>query len=323
MYYGVKSEFTSDDMKKIAAENLKTKTEIDIEEAERLKQSKPLHVCITNASSAVSYGMINFLAQGDVLGENTEVSLRLLDSAGHLEYLTGVQMESTDMAHPLLRNVSVTCDAETAFKDCSAIVFLDNLVREKEESDESWLKKNNEVFANYGKVLDKVASTDVKILIAGNGPINFNAYMMMQNATRIPKSNIVAVARGVENQAKAIIANRLNVNTAGVVDTIIWGNINGSYVADVSRARVHGYEGAITGPPSFSVSVVEMVHDDKWLAGEFLEMLKKHRSMMEEMLRHPAAMAQAAALCSFVRDWWHGTPEGQIFSLGVCSEGRL
>ena len=52
------------------------------------------------------------------------------------------------------------------------------------------------------------------------------------------------------------------------------------------RARVHKFEGAVVGPDWFSLPVPEMVHDDKWLDGEFLELLSGRKELVESTLTH-------------------------------------
>lgn len=264
-YYNIKSDFTSDDMEKIATENETTKKEIDEENSYYSSLSKPVKVCITNASSAISYGMIHAIAKGECLGEETEISLVLLDSEDKQEELEGIKMEAFDLACPLLRNVTVTTDVNAAFKDCVAIILLDDLEQQDEESKDEWLKRNSSHFVQYAKVIKERACKSVKVIVAGNGPVNFNAYMMQENSLKHLKENIVAMSRMVENRAKAVIAEKLKVNSADVVDVIVWGNPNGHHYLDVNKARVHRYDGAIWGPPSFSLSATEMVADDKWL----------------------------------------------------------
>lgn len=39
-------------------------------------------------------------------------------------------------------------------------------------------------------------------------------------------------------------------------------------------------------------------------------------------MKHSASMSRAAAIETTMAHWWNGTPEGQIFSLVVTSEGR-
>ncbi|XP_046381938.2 putative malate dehydrogenase 1B isoform X2 [Haliotis rufescens] len=320
-YYGVQSAMTSDDMTKVAEENKVTKTEVDEEIETHLALSQPLAVCITNASSPVCYNLINVIASGEVFGESTELAIRLCDSEEKREYLSGVEMEAYDLAHGLLRDVKIVCDVREAFTDCSIILLLDELEMQEEEPREEWLKRNAEYFTNYASVINEVAAKNAKVLLAGNGPLNFNACMMLKNAPNIPRQNIVAHSRMVENYAKSVVGDRLSVNPSGVVDLIVWGNINSKHYIDVTKARVHGYDGAIWGPPSYSVSAQEMIHNDKWIEKEYVELVEARRSTVEAALGHPASMAHASAVATTLKHWTNGTPKGQMFSLGVCSEG--
>ncbi|XP_053408985.1 putative malate dehydrogenase 1B isoform X2 [Mercenaria mercenaria] len=319
-YYGIESELVSNDMTKIAAENAKIKTESDKEEAEYKAHSQPVNVCITNASSHVCYSLLNSLTRGDVLGSNVELMVRLFDNTGEKEYLEGVRMETEDLANGLLRGIKVETDITEAFRDCSVIILLDEILQ-GDKTKEEWIKENSEHFVKYAKVIDKVANKSVKVLVAGAGPVNFNATMMIKNAPNIPRQNFVAMSRLVENHSKSIIAERLKVNTAGVVDLIIWGNPNGQHYIDVSNSRVHGYDGSIIGPDSFSVSGPEMVFDHLWLETEYLDLVKTKQAKAEIAMGHPAVLSQASAINSTLMHWCNGSPSGQIFSLGVCSNG--
>ncbi len=321
-YYGVKSDFTSKDMKLIAQENLQMKIEVE-EEIRQLKaQSKPVHVCLTNAGSAVAYSMVHDIAQGDAIGKDAEIALHLFDEADKTEVMLGVEMEAFDLATTLLRQTLVTSDIKEAFTNCSAIVFLDELLQGEVETKDEWLRRNFELFSSYGQVINEVADQNVKVIVAGDGPVNLNASAIIQNAPNISPQNVVALARMVENQTKAVLSDRLKVNSAGVVDVIVWGNINGTNYVDTSKSRVHGYDGAIWGPPSFSLSAIEMVHDNKWLTTEFEELLANRKKEIRSAQNGVSSASQAAAVVTMMNHWWNGSPQGQIFSLGVSSQGK-
>ncbi|KAL3837166.1 hypothetical protein ACJMK2_022543 [Sinanodonta woodiana] len=320
-YYGIQSDMKSNKMKNVAQENLDFKVEIDTEEEQYKAQSEPLIVCITNASSAVCYAMIEAIGRGDVFGKNIEIKLKLYDSLDKGEYLDGVEMEVHDLALGLLRGVQFTSDIKEAFKDCEAIVLLDSVVKDESMSKETWIKANAALFTNYAKVINEVANRNVRVLLCGDGPINFNAYMMIKNAPNISRQNFVALSGMVENHAKAVMAEKLRVNSAGVVDLIIWGNVTGEHYVDINTCRVHGYDGAIWGPPSFSLPAKEMVFDKKWLETEFPELVRSRQEKELAMTRHPSAMSQASIINTTLEYWWNGSPSGQMFSLAVCSEG--
>ena len=234
-YYNIKSTLNSNDMKLIAKENEVTKQEMDKEVQAYKDLSHPIHVCVTSASRDVSYRLIRSLVNGECFGMDTEISLKLLDSEEAKNSLEGVQMEAFDLAAPLLRKISTHTDPEIAFEDASAIILLDDIEKNEEESEKEWLVRIHEHYCNYAELIDKVAKPDVKILVSGKGPINFIIYMMQEKLSNVPAKNIVGVARLVENHAKAIIANRLNVNSAGVVDLTVWGNVNGTTAIDISK----------------------------------------------------------------------------------------
>lgn len=268
-YYGVQSTQVSDDMRKMAEENKAYKIEEDKEEEAIKALSHPLNVCITNASNQVCYNLINAMAMGDIFGETTEISLHLLDDKANMESLEGLRMEAMDLAHGLLREIIVTSDVSKAFQGCDAIIVMDDLVQKEKESRDDFVKRSVEHHVKYAKVINEKAKKEVKVLLTGTGPTNLNIYMMIQNAPNIPKQNMVGLSRTLENNAKSVVGEKLNVNPSGVVDLIVWGNINGGTYIDLSKCRVHGYDGAIWGPPSFSLPAVEMIWDKKWMENEF------------------------------------------------------
>ncbi|XP_041372017.1 putative malate dehydrogenase 1B [Gigantopelta aegis] len=320
-YYDLESAMTSDDMLKCADENLQTKIEVDVDQKELKSQSTPLHVCVTNASQPVSYSLVTRIVSGEVFGEDAEIALHLLDEKKNADRLSGMELEVYDLAEPLLRQVYVTSDPREAFADCSVIILLDSVDRQEEETRESWLERNADHFSNYAKIINERAGRNCKVLLSGSGPINFNAYMMIKNAPNVPRQNIVGLSRLVENRAKAVMGEKLKVNTADVVNVIVWGSVNGCHYIDVSETRVHRYDGAIWGPPSFSVSAVEMVHNTAWLEKDYIELVKSRHVKVESAVGRKCALAEACAITSMLKHWMDGSPTGQIFSLAIFSEG--
>ena len=319
-YYGITSVKMSDELVNIAEENLQTKIEVDAEEEQRKAEITPLRVCVGGASNDLAYGVLANLAQGEVFGIDREVSIYLLDRAETQEALKGVAMEIQDCSWPLLREVIYTSDPAIAFKDASVVVLLDGMPLTDGGDKREQLISNAKIFKAHGEALDQYAKKDVKVLIGG-GASSVNAFITSKFAPSIPKQNICALARLQENRAKGLLAKKLSVNTAGIKDVIIWGNIGVATTADPRNSRVHGYDGAIWGPhvPGFTRQVPEMVHDDKWLTGEFLETLKKPLENIKNPGTTPSLSGSFSVL-SQLHDLWQGT-SSEIFSLGVFSEG--
>ena len=57
----------------------------------------------------------------------------------------------------------------------------------------------------------------------------------MAMCVQIPRKNFAAVTAALENRAKSVIGQRLDVNTDSIVNVIVWGNINGENYIDTSQ----------------------------------------------------------------------------------------
>lgn len=322
-YYGISSGMLSSDMSTVSSENMETHLSVTAE-AELIKsQSKPLNICITNASSPVVYHMLHEIVSGDVLGREVELGIRLLVGEEETDAARGAGLETTDLACPLLRNISVTSDPNEAINKASLIIIMDDLTQKETESWEDWIKRCGSVYINYGSIISNCAVSDCKVVVAGTGPTNLGAYLIKHEAKNILRQNIIVPSRLPENRAKSAIARRIHVNSSGVVDIIVWGNSGGTTHLDLSKGRVHGCEGAIWGPPSFSRPIKDMVHDDKWLHTEYLQTLKTHKEMLEGVLGHSAAVSEAHSVVATVTDWFSGDNNVDMYSMGVISDGLL
>lgn len=54
--------------------------------------------------------------------------------------------------------------------------------------------KNASIFSEQGKILNEVASKNVKVVVIGN-PANTNCLITMKHAPSIPKENFTALTR--------------------------------------------------------------------------------------------------------------------------------
>ncbi|XP_013807644.1 putative malate dehydrogenase 1B [Apteryx mantelli] len=318
-YYGITSTMLSEEMLDIAEENLQAHIEIEKEEEEIKSLINPLQIWITSASAPTCYHLIPLLANGEVFGMTTEISIHLLDTDQFTEVLCGIVMEAEDMAFPLLRSISKHTEIEEAFLQADVIIVLDDILFKPEVPLlEDCIREVSEVCRVYAHLIEKNAKSGVRVISAGKTFVNLKAMMIMTYGPSIKPENIIALATFWESAAKATLARKLNINAAGVKDVIIWGNVTGWSYIDFSHAKVCGYDSAIWGPPGFSRPLCNVIYDGQ-ICSEFLSV----QSSLSSREYHCVGMSPAHAVATVLRYWYHGSPPGEIVSVGILTEGQF
>ncbi|NXY22649.1 MDHC protein, partial [Atrichornis clamosus] len=319
-YYGITSVTLSEEMLDIAEENLQAHLETVKEDEEVKSLIKPMQIWITSASAPICYQLIPLLANGEVFGMTTEISIHLLDSDQFKEILCSIVMEAEDMAFPLLRSISEHTEIDQAFIEADVIVVLDDVLLNLEVQPlENYIREVSEICQVYAPLIEKNAKSEVRVISSGKTFANLKAMMIMTYGPSIKPENIVAIATSWESAAKAMVARKLNMNTAGVKDVIVWGNITGSNYIDLSHAKLYGYDCAIRGPANFSRPLLNMIYDSEWIHSEFLSA----QSSLSSRVCHCAGMLPAHAVATVLRYWYHGSPSEEIVSVGILSEGQF
>ncbi|KAM6307352.1 putative malate dehydrogenase 1B [Aegotheles albertisi] len=319
-YYGVNSMISSEEMLDIAKENLQAHMEIEKEEEEIKSLIKPLQIWITSASAPICYQLIPLLANGEVFGMTTEISIHLLDTDQFKEVLCGIVLEAEDMAFPLLRSISEHTEIEEAFVQADIIIVLDDVLLNLEvQSLENCIREVSEICQVYAPLIEKNAKSGVRIISAGKTFVNLKAMMIMTYGPTLKPENVIAVASSWESAAKAMLARKLNMNTGGVKDVIVWGNITGCNYIDLSHAKLYGCDSAIWGPANFSHPLLDMIYDSEWIHSEFLSA----QNSLNSQVCHCVGMLPAHAVATVLRYWYHGSPPGEIISVGVLTKGQF
>ncbi|XP_069052621.1 putative malate dehydrogenase 1B isoform X2 [Lepisosteus oculatus] len=323
-YYGVSSDMMTEMMKNIASENLQTKIDVMEEEAYYRSLIKPLHIWITSALSPVCYALLPMLGKRDLFSENTVISLHLLDIGGSEEELCSLKTEAEDLALPIFHEITIHTELSEAFRDADVVLILDDIQPEEDQAlRERAIKELADRCQNYGLLIDSHSHKEVRVVVAGNSYVNLKCLVVMQNAPSINPHQFVATAIQLENEARAQLAKKLNINTADVKDVIVWGNITGNSYIDLQRAKVFRYDGAIFGPPDFSQPVLEVIYDRKWLETDFLASVRSRRCAAEDKMHRPAGLSAANGIATVLQCWNHDSPVDDVLSLGVISEGQF
>jgi malate dehydrogenase len=274
--------------------------------------AEPLHVLITGAAGQIAYSLLYSVAKGDVFGANQPICLTLLDIEAMMGVMTGVVMEMTDCALPLLKSVTPTSDIPTAFKDIDVAILVGAMPRREGMERKDLLKANVRIFKQQGEALSQYAKKTVKVVVVGN-PANTNAFICKMYAKGIPPENFTCLTRLDQNRAQSQIAAKVGVSAQDVRNIIIWGNHSSTQFPDVSHATVH-----VGGK---DIKVPEAVKDDAWLKGEFISCVQTRGAAVIKARKLSSAMSAAKAICDHLHDWWFGTKEGSWVSMGVPSDG--
>uniref|UniRef100_A0A8C5K7A7 Putative malate dehydrogenase 1B n=1 Tax=Jaculus jaculus TaxID=51337 RepID=A0A8C5K7A7_JACJA len=318
LYYGVISSMSTEMMMIIAEENLDTCVEEELEKESLKDVTSPLQVWITSATSSVSYNLIPILVSGEVFGMHTQISLTLFDDKVMEECLKSLVFETEDLASPVLHSVSFCTSVEEAFLHAQVVIVLDENTRKEVYTLESYLRSRVPICRFHGYLMEKNAQNCVKVIVGGKTFVNLKAVLLMKYAPSISK-NIVAVALGVEGQAKATVARKLKTTASCIKDVIVWGNISGNNYIDLRKAKVYNYESAIWGPPQYSQPVLNLIFDSEWVQKEFVETLKN----LTDTGKKYGGILAAHSIATTLKYWYHGSPPGEIVSLGVLSEGEF
>lgn len=272
----------------------------------------PVRVLITGAAGQIAYSLVFMVARGDMFGLDQPVLLHLLDIPPMMEVLNGVVMELEDGAFPLLSGVVATSNIKEAFENVKYALLVGAMPRKEGMERKDLLKANAGIFKEQGRALNEYAARDVKVVVVGN-PANTNALIAQHCAPNLPKENFSALTRLDHNRAKAQISKRLKVPIEHVHNVAIWGNHSSTQYPDVTQAFA-----VVNGA---KVPVRDAVNDDNWLQTEFISTVQQRGGAVIKARKLSSAASAATAIVHHMRDWVLGTPEGEIISMAVPSDG--
>jgi malate dehydrogenase len=270
---------------------------------------RPVHVTVTGAAGQVGYALVFRIASGQLLGPDTPVVLRMLDIEPALPALEGVAMELQDSAFPLLSDMVVTADPETAFDGASWALLVGAMPRREGMERGDLLAANGGIFGPQGRAIAARAASDVRVLVVGN-PCNTNCLIARSNAPDIPAERWFAMTRLDENRARAQLAKRAGVPVSQVTNMAIWGNHSATQYPDAFNARIGGRP------------VPEVIGDQDWLRGEFISIVQKRGAAIIAARKLSSAGSAAAAVIDSVNAIADGTAAGDWTSLAVVSHGE-
>ncbi|HQX64830.1 MAG: malate dehydrogenase [Dokdonella sp.] len=267
----------------------------------------PVRVAVTGAAGQIGYALLFRIAAGDMLGADQPVILHLLEITPALPALEGVVMELNDCAFPTLHGVVATDDPNVAFKDVDYALLVGARPRGPGMERKDLLEANGAIFAPQGKAINAHAKRDVRVLVVGN-PANTNALIAQQNAPDLDPGRFTAMVRLDHNRAISQLAEKTGALNTDIAKVTIWGNHSSTQYPDIHQTTVKG-------KPALSLV------DQAWYSDTFIPLVQQRGAAIIKARGASSAASAASAAIDHMRDWTHGTADGDWVSMGIPSDG--
>jgi malate dehydrogenase len=270
----------------------------------------PIRVAVTGAAGQIGYSLLFRIASGDMLGKDQPVILQLLEIPDEKaqKALKGVMMELDDCAFPLLHGMVPASDPMVAFKDAEVALLVGARPRGPGMERKDLLEANGKIFAPQGQALDRVARRNVRVLVVGN-PANTNCLIAMKNAPSLTPRQFTGMMRLDHNRAVSQVARKIGKEVREIGKITVWGNHSATQYPDIFQAEAQGKK------------IWPMINDPAWLESTFIPTVQKRGAAIIEARGLSSAASAANAAIDHIRDWVHGTREGDWVTMGVPSDG--
>jgi malate dehydrogenase len=269
----------------------------------------PIRVAVTGAAGQIGYSLLFRIASGAMFGPEQPVILHLIEIEPALGALSGVVMELDDCAFPLLKGIVATASLDEGFRGVNWALLVGSVPRKAGMERKDLLGINGKIFIGQGEAIARNAAPDVRVLVVGN-PCNTNCLIAMNHAKSVPAERWFAMTRLDENRAKTALAKKAGVDVTAVTNLAVWGNHSPTMYPDFHNARIDGRP------------VPEAIRDTAWLEGEFLATVQQRGAAIIKARGASSAASAANAVVDTVHALVTPTPEGDWYSVSVCSKGE-
>lgn len=266
---------------------------------------KAARITITGAAGQISYSLIFRIASGEFLGKDQPIILQLLEITPGMNALSGVAMELSDCAFPLVKEIICTDKVDLAFQNSEYAFLVGARPRGPGMERKDLLQANAAIFSEQGKAINNSASKNIKVLVVGN-PANTNALIALKNAPDIDPSQFTAMTRLDHNRAQSQVADKIGSSVSSVENIIIWGNHSATQYPDLHHTMIG------------DKSALDIINND-WYKNELIPCVQQRGAEIIKARGASSAASAANAAINHMRDWALGTDN--CVSMGVFSDG--
>lgn len=117
--------------------------------------------------------------------------------------------------------MTIHTDLDQAFQKADVIILLDEPWCDDTDAEEEEEMKNRRVatmakrYTEYGRLIDTLANKEVKVIVSGDSFVNIRCSLLLDYTHSINSRQFVALATQLQNEARAVVAKKLNVRSAG------------------------------------------------------------------------------------------------------------
>lgn len=268
----------------------------------------PVKVAVTGAAGQIGYSLLFRIASGSTFGPDQPLELKLIEIPDAMKALEGVVMELEDCAFPLVTKITPTAELAEGFGGVDWALLVGSVPRKQGMERKDLLGINGKIFTGQGRAVEKYAAADVRVVVVGN-PCNTNCLIAMNNAKGVPSDRWYAMTRLDENRGKSQLAARAGVHVTAVSNLAIWGNHSSTQYPDFYNAKIGGKP------------VPSVIPDEVWLKNTFIPIVQQRGAAIIKARGASSAASAANAAVDTVRSLVTPTPEGDWYSVGICSDG--
>lgn len=129
--------------------------------------------------------------------------------------------------------MTIHTDLKEAFQKADVIILLDEpwcddtVTEDEEEMKKRKADTMSERYREYGWLIDTRAKKEVKVIVSGDSFVNLRCSILLDCTHSINSRQFVAMATQLENEARAVVAKKLNVRSSGSCCSFsMFGNIS-------------------------------------------------------------------------------------------------
>lgn len=196
-----------------------------------------------------------------------------------------------------------------------------------------WLIRNMSAMFMLSDEINVFAKRDLRVILALDGPVCFNASTLIETCTSIRIQNIVAVTSDIGLGPLKWAAEQANIRLEELSAPPVWGYIGINQFIDLRSTIIcsdvyRPYQRVIRNKGGSTLPLGTIETELRFAAylieepEKALETAVSGRKKIKKYLHRPPMLAKVRALITLLKLWYAKEPSDDVISLGICSNGK-